>query len=394
MDHATTSHEPTPSLDDQPRSGKLGRWLILGGTVIFVAFVGVRVKASLEKKAVIAAEAQAQAAKATQGPVVKPTELVTGVVESWTPSFRLDGTLNPLRAVDLAFKTGGRLGTIRVARGDRVQQGALLAALDVVEARAQAEQAEAQVAAAEAQHALARDAEDRMTKVADKGVMSQQSLVQARAQVALAAAQVAAAKAQAKLAQANVDNHTLIAPFRGLVVRAPNATGGIVAPGVPMFRVEDTDTLQLDGTLGAEEATLVGPGAPVDIEIEGRTLRAKLTLVLGSLDQATRRVAVAAEFANDPKAPVRPGAFVRARVNGSTPIEVVRLPASALRPGSQDVVLVAEGGVLRERRVVFVLAPDGDLLVRRGITLADRVVRAPSAEHKDGDPVIAALETK
>lgn len=393
MDRATTSHEPTPSLDE-PRSGKLGRWLILAGTVVFVAFVGVRVKESLEKKASIAAEAQAQASKATQGPVAKPTELVAGVAESWTPSFRLDGTLNPLRAVDLAFKTGGRLGTIRVARGDRVQSGALLAALDVVEARAQAEGAEAQVAAAEAQHALARDAEDRMTKVADKGVMSQQSLVQARAQVALAAAQVAAAKAQAKLAQANVDNHALSAPFRGLVVRAPTSVGGIVAPGVPMFRLEDTDTLQLDGTLGAEEATLVGPGASVDIEIEGRTLRAKLTLVLGALDQATRRVAVAAEFANDPKAPVRPGAFVRARVNGSTPIEVVRLPASALRPGSQDVVLVAEGGVLRERRVVFVLANDGDLLVRRGITLADQVVRAPSAEHKDGDPVITTLETK
>jgi RND family efflux transporter MFP subunit len=218
--------------------------------------------------------------------------------------------------------------------------------------------------------------------------------VQTKANVALASAQLEAARAQAKLAGVNVDNHVLTAPFRGLVVRAPTAPGAIVPPGVPMFRVEDTSTLQLDATLGAEEAALVSPGSPVEVEINGRKLEAKLTLVLDTLDQLTRRVAVAAELTNDVKDPVRPGAFVRARIRGLRPVEVLRLPASALRPGSQDVVMVADGDKLRERRVVFSLSQDGELLVRRGLTLADRVVRAPAAESADGDPIILPLETK
>ncbi len=376
------------------RSRTAAKWIILVSTVVLAGFVGVRVKASLAEKGRIAAESRAHAAQGSRGPVAKPVELVRGAAETWTPSFRLDGTLNPLRAVDLAFKTGGRLGTIKVARGDRVAAGALLGALEVVEARAQLEAAEAQVKAAEAQLALARDAEERIAKVAAKGVTSEQSVVQTRAQVALATAQLEGARAQAKLAAASVDNHALTAPFRGLVVRAPTAPGAIVAPGLPLFRVEDTATLQLDGTLGAEEAALIAVGSPVAIEVDGRTVQAELTLVLGALDPATRRVNVAAELVNDGPQPVRPGAFVRARVTGLTPVEVVRLPPGTLRPGSQDVVLVADGAVMRERRVVFSLSPEGELLVRRGLSASDQVVRGPTAEMRDGDPIIAPLEQK
>lgn len=391
MERATT--ESSAQVADG-RGRSIGKWIILAIALALAGTIGVKIRTALTKKAQIAAEAKEQAQKAGRGAVAKPTELIRGVSESWTPTFRLDGTLNPLRAVDLAFKAGGRLGRIAVARGDRVQQGALLAALDSAEARAQVDAAEAQVKAAEAQLALARDAEERMVKIASKGVASEQSLVQSRAQVALAAAQLEGARAQAKLASVNADNHTLAAPFRGLVVRAPNAPGAVVAPGIPMFRIEDTTTLQLDGTLAPEEAALVAVGSPVEIEVDGRSAQAKLSLVLGALDQGTRRVQVAAQLDNDGKSPVRPGAFVRARVTGLTPVDVVRLPSSALRPGSQDVVLVAVDGVVRERRVVFSLSPEGDLLVRRGLGADEQVVRSPTAEMRSGDPVITTLETK
>jgi multidrug efflux pump subunit AcrA (membrane-fusion protein) len=101
----------------------------------------------------------------------------------------------------------------------------------------------------------------------------------------------------------------------------------------------------------------------------------------------TRRVPIEAELPNDPAAPVRPGAFVRARVFGRREVDVLRLPGTALRPGAQDVVLVAEGGVLRERRVAFSIAHDGALLVRRGLTPDARVLAAPTAETRDGEPI-------
>ena len=71
---------------------------------------------------------------------------------------------------------------------------------------------------------------------------------------------------------------------------------------------------------------------------------------------------------------------------------VLRLPATALRPGSQNEVLVADGGRTRLRHISFARAADGALLVRRGLEPNERVVAAPTAEAADGDPLVTAAK--
>ena len=65
----------------------------------------------------------------------------------------------------------------------------------------------------------------------------------------------------------------------------------------------------------------------------------------------------------------------------------MRLPHEALRQGSQDEVMTVKNGVLTARRVTFVVAPDGSLLVRAGLRADEDVVLGPSPEAKDGDKV-------
>jgi hypothetical protein len=69
---------------------------------------------------------------------------------------------------------------------------------------------------------------------------------------------------------------------------------------------------------------------------------------------------------------------------------VLALPHEALRPGSQDEVMVVKGDRLSARRVDFVIARDGSLLVRRGLDARDDVLAAPWAEAKDGDAIAMA----
>ena len=61
------------------------------------------------------------------------------------------GKLMPERWAYLGFSIPGRLATVDVAEGDRVQAGQVLAALDVAELQAAVHQAEAGLAAAQAQ---------------------------------------------------------------------------------------------------------------------------------------------------------------------------------------------------------------------------------------------------
>ena len=109
--------------------------------------------------------------------------------------------------------------------------------------------------------------------------------------------------------------------------------------------------------------------------------------MLPSLDPQTRRVPILAEIPNDgaPLAPLLAGAFVRATVTSATPIHVLELPPGALRPGSQDEVVVLVGGKAHLARVVFTQGEAGALLVRGGLTAADAVVLNPSPEVREGE---------
>lgn len=386
------THAPTRAAD--PDAARTGKRVVLVTSLALAAWFAVRVQASLGERGRIAAERDAAAAQASGREQAKPHVFVAPTPERWSPTVRVEGSLTPLRAAELAFKAGGRLGVVRVRVGQRVDKGAVLGALESAEASAQRAAAAAQVKVAEVALANAADGSERAARVAEKGVLSESQLLQSKNGRALAEAQLEAARAQLQLAQVNLDNHTLVAPFAGLVTRAPTALGVLLGPQVPTFRVEDVETLKLVATLGPDEADLVEAGARVEVDVGGRALEGKLTVLLGALDPVTRRVPIEAELPNDPASPVRPGAFVRARVFGRREVDVLRLPGTALRPGAQDVVLVADGGVLRERRVAFSIAPDGALLVRRGLTPDARVLAAPTAETRDGEPLRVDAEPR
>jgi RND family efflux transporter MFP subunit len=218
------------------------------------------------------------------------------------------------------------------------------------------------------------------------GSFAEASGVQTSQQRALAQAQLDAAKAQASLSRVSLGNHTLSAPFTGTVTRVPDGIGEVVGPGTPLFEIVNTKVLKLATTVSEHDANLLIPGAPVELVLENGKATGRVSAVLGTVDQKTRRVPVEAAFDNPGF--LRAGAFVQAHVDAKSEIDVVRLPHDVLRPGSQDEVLVVlDGGRLDVRRVVFSIDRDGSLLVRRGVTASDRLVAKPKPEAKAGDVV-------
>jgi multidrug efflux pump subunit AcrA (membrane-fusion protein) len=111
--------------------------------------------------------------------------------------------------------------------------------------------------------------------------------------------------------------------------------------------------------------------------------------VLGAVDPSTRRVPLEALIDNKKDVTaLRAGSFVRARIQGGAPLPVLRLPHEALRPGSQDEVLVVQGEALVTKRVSYALGKDGSLLIRQGLDATDNVVISPKPEAKTGDRVL------
>ena len=378
--------------EPQARGRSRLAWVVAAVAVAaFGGWFGMRVKTAMATQQALAAERAevARAADKPSGPVAK--QAVTGVPGSWQPEVQLEGTLEAVRESDLSFDAPGRLAAIKVRLGEHVSQGEVLATLDAQQAQAQVQAAEAQVRAAEAQLALADDNAGRTEKLLQTGVASQASGVQSSQQRSLATAQLDGARAQLALARVSLQHHALTAPFSGSVTRVPAGPGAIVNPGQPLFHLADTGLLRLSGTVSEADAPLVKPGAPVEIRLDGRTVRGEVVAVLGAVDAATRRVPVEAQVKNDTQPPLLAGAFVRATVAGLKAVPVLTLPGATLRPGSQNEVMVVRDGRLHARRISFQRAADGALVVRAGLDAGEQVLLSPSPEAQDGDGVVLSV---
>jgi RND family efflux transporter MFP subunit len=319
--------------------------------------------------------------------------MVHGSADRWQPRVELDGTLEAVHEAQLGFKVSGRLARVAVKVGDRVSAGALLAELDDTEAEAQVAAAEAQARAAEASLTLAQDSERRMLPLVKNGSVPEANGVQSTEQRQLAAAQLDAARAQHALSRASLGNHTMKAPFSGTITQAPTGIGAVVSPGQPLFGLVDTTALKLSTTVSEDDANLLERGAEVHLQAGTAEVKGRVSAVLATLDARTRRVPVVVDFDNSRAAAgptLRSGAFVRGWVMAREPIAVLRVPHAVQRTDSRDEVWVVNAASrLEARHVAFAIAPDGDLLVRSGLTGSDSIVLAPIPELKTGDVVQA-----
>jgi len=385
---SATSSSPSPSTF--PKGGLV---LILM-VAAFVGFLVLRIRGATAKRDEIA-RLTTETAKRTADVAGRPpvVETLHGTPDAWQAVVSFEGSVTPVQEADLAFKVGGRLSSVKVKVGDRVRPGQVLAVLDANEARAQLNVADAQVAASAAQLGLATDAAKRTAAVVAEGAGPEAQGVQADKQRELAEAQSAASRAQRDLARAAIQNHTLTAAFAGTVSKVPAGAGGVVAPGVPQFHVVDLRSLKLVGTVAEADAKLVRVGASVTLP-GGRKASGKVKAVVAVLDPATKRVPVEVLVDNDDAQPLLAGALVQGAIQGGQSVPVIRLPHDVLKPGAQDqVFVVGADGRLQERRVTFVIATNGDLLVREGLAIADEIVAKPWPEAKNGDVVSVAGAT-
>jgi len=363
--------------------------IALGLGVGFLGLIGVRVKQAVAKKETLAAE---RAVAETKPKVKEPQKTVRPAPTTWISRVDLTGTLKPWRDADVGFETQGRLVRIGVSVGDKVSEGQVLAFLDNSRAVAQVGQAESGVRAAEANLALAQDTLKRTEALAAQKAIPEAQAEQARQQVALMKAQLEGAHASTKLAKTGAGLSTAVAPFAGIVTRAPTGIGSIVNPGVPLIHIEDTSRFRLSATVGEEDVPLIAQGATVKIVYREHSVDGKVIAIVPSLDQATRRAPVEIEVPNDGR--LLGWGFVRARILGASEMPAVRLPALARRAGSQDevvkVVTAGDKKIAKIAKVSFAVDEDGSLVVQRGVSVEDVVLLSPNVELKDGDPVEVA----
>ena len=325
-----------------------------------------------------------------EGPLTAPQVRIVAA-RPVTASTResVTGQLGPSRLLPLAFEVGGRLQVSRVSKGDVVKVGQSLGNLDPEIINAQVAQAEAGLLAAEAGAALALDVATRNEKLKAEGSVSDLQFKQTDTQAKAARAQVAQAQAGVAQAHAGQRRHFLTAPFAATVVDAPDNTGGMVGPGMPVYVLMQLDPLVLKVTVPEKIRESIKAGLKVRVEATGSgsaTDDAVVKVVLPSADPQTRRVPLEITVPNTD------GRFVantlaRVTIALGEPKPAVVIPSTALAStGGEHVFSVDESGALRRVAVKVMERGNTTITVTTEVPVK-QVVDYPTSALIEGNKV-------
>lgn len=199
---------------------------------------------------------------APPAPAPRPVYVLSVPPAQASPGEGLPASVEARRQAELGFRSGGRVAERVVEPGQRVRTGQVLARLVDTEQRQGLAAAQAQLEAARLDAAQqARDA-GRLGRLAPAG-----SIGAAEAERQLTGAQAAAqrqqaAQAQWQLAQERLAHTVLRAPFDGVVTQLRAEVGQVLAEGVPLLQLAQTEALELQvdlpPSLARQAATLTG----------------------------------------------------------------------------------------------------------------------------------------
>jgi len=320
------------------------------------------------------------------------------------------GSLSPKFGADVKSEFAGIVTEVNVTEWVRVKKGMPLAKIDTREmdillqkARAAVEMAKSNLLQAEVGGNRANREYDRLLKLKEFGLATQQSLDEGLTEKEAAAARIAAASAQLKVAeedlqytQTRLSKTTIRSPIDGVVsfrgVNVGDMVGEMGSQKI-MFKIIDTRLLDLTVTLPSVEMGVVRVGLPLTFStdaIPGKTFTGKVMFINPVVNEADRSVRVIAEVENASEQ-LKGGLYVKGRIITGKRTGLLMIPRVALLSwdvaGKKGDVFLVKGDIAN-RRTVQVGSAMGDFVeVTSGLAPGDSVVVRGGFNLKDGDRV-------
>lgn len=296
-------------------------------------------------------------------PAIKVETLTVGMDQGVTGS-RYVGETVPDKEAVVTASYPGRLVTLNVKKGDRVQKGSVLAEISSQSVRSSLEIAEATLRQAE-------DGYERVRQVFDKGGVSQVQMVDIETKLAKA-------KASAEAARQALEDCRLTAPFSGVVSEVLAERGEEVGPAQPLVYIIDVSALRVRIAVHENEINRLARGALASVEIPALGLSdiparvSDKSMVPSALSHSYD---CTLEFLSRPKG-LMPGMAAKATfsVDGTTAITV---PASAVQMDREGkYVWLSDEGTVRKARITAGGYQGRSVVVESGLEPGDKVITA------------------
>ena len=259
--------------------------------------------------------------------------------------------LNGNRVVHIVPRIGGIVRDVRGGLGDRVKKGQVLA---VIESRELADATAGYLASRERLE-LAHEIHERERDLREQQISSEQEYLDAKQ--ALSEERIAHRAAEQKLlalglslkalrgmpaeVEADLTRYEIRSPMNGEVIRKEISLGMALEANTEVFLVADLDTVWVDVSVYQKDLEHVREGQAVAIyHNSGEEPIAEGTIdYLGPVLEHETRTALARIILPNPGAGLRPGTFIKARIETGSDPSPVAVPRDALQTVNGETVL-------------------------------------------------------
>jgi RND family efflux transporter MFP subunit len=340
----------------------------------------------------------------------------------------LTAEFKPFQEVDVMAKVAGYIKQINVDVGDRVQQGQLLATLEipemaddlkradaaVVRARAEVTRARDELQRAQSAHDIARLSFERLSAVSQKkpGLVAQQEIDEAQSKSLVTQAQVAAAKSALASAEEQVNVNSadtqkvktlmeyqrVTAPFAGVVTRRYADTGAMIQAGIasqtqamPVVKLSQNSLLRLILPVPESAVPTVHIGQQVEVRVPtlNRSFPGKVARSAEKLSLATRTMDTEVDVPN-PSLILIPGMYAEVNLTLEQRKQVLAVPVMAVdldKEGSGQVMIVTPNNRVERRKVTLGIETANHIEIRSGLNEGDSVVLSGRTTLQPGEEV-------
>ena len=247
-----------------------------------ISSVGLLLFAGCEKKA-----APAGAGGGPPGGFAVQVVVVEAQRQPVTESLSLVGTVTPNEVVEIKSETDGRVEEIPFSEGQKVKQGDLLFRLDETRVAAV-------VAEAEANFKLSQASFDRVQKLFQEKLISQQEYDQSSAQFQMNDASLQIKRREWK-------DSRIVAPFSGIAGGRNVSPGQVIGKNTLLTWVVDLDPVKVEIPVPERFLNRTRVGQTIDLKVAafpGETFQGEVYFIAPQVDLATRTALVKARVKN------------------------------------------------------------------------------------------------
>jgi RND family efflux transporter MFP subunit len=279
----------------------------------------------------------------------------------------------------------GRIQTIFVNDGDRVEAGAELFQIDPAAYEVNLRQAEAGLDLALAERKQIEADLARMDQLHSRDIVAGDELARMQTQLAVANARERQAKEGVALARHNLEQTLVIAPYSGSIAArlVDEGTTALVQPQTIVLVLQETTQLEAEAHIPESQLSIVRVGDPAKIHVQGlgQAIETTVSAVDDTIDPTTRTYHVRLLVDNTDHR-LKAGVFAHIEITPEPKTGVMLIPREAVRSeDGQTRVLVVRDGRAVPVLVELGIVDKDRAEVLSGLTAQDSIIVGTAARE-------------